>query len=114
MGRRKRKIDHYPYLSYKIVHYLKDKKNLTQEQIAELAGVSASFVSHVASEERRASFACETLELIQNKLGESIAYMLASCIPRESIPEEKRDSYKLCLEFLREFDIETTRKEKER
>ena len=80
-------IINYEALGGRLRRIRQDKK-LTQEQLAELVGVSHSFIGHIERGTRKASL--ETLVLLCKQLEISTDYLLQDSLPCQSftLPEQ--------------------------
>lgn len=88
-------------LSAKIVAFLRGQ-GLTLKKIGQLAGVSESFLSRVARQER--GFTIDHLQRLEEGLNQPLPYLLLKATPKESIPKELRGSYKEALRLLESTD----------
>lgn len=77
------------------VRLLRKQKNMTQEQLAECVGISASFLGHIERGTRVASL--ETLVALCQTLQVSPEYLLGHELD-SSIPQELWDKAQLLLE----------------
>ena len=70
------------------VRTVRRQQSLTQEQLAEKVGISASFLGHIERGTRVASL--ETLVALSNALGVGVDYLLAGSL--QNAPDEENPS----------------------
>jgi len=92
------------------IRLVREKRRLTQDQLAEKAGVSKSFLSEVENDKRNAG--AETLLKIANALGASIDFLLRGAVhetggsePVTIPPELSRAAQDLGLSYSQTLEV---------
>lgn len=91
-------------ISASLVEYLVTKRNLSQNDIADILKVDKSFISRVRSAERE--FSPTQIAMIADKLGVPMGALLIDAAPpsKKSLSPEKQQIVELCDKLMRQTD----------
>jgi transcriptional regulator with XRE-family HTH domain len=95
---RARQVEPVSCFDRDLINYLRSQKNMTLKEIAELAGLTESYMSRVASGE--SPLTRKPLGRLLKNLGEPLAYLLLRATPKESIRQEDRELHEHILRIL--------------
>jgi len=76
-----------------VLKYLREKKKMTMQKIASLAGVSRPFLYRVAN--GKTTFAIKHLVELERKMGKSLPLGMLGLLPKNASPEEKKSHLSL-------------------
>ena len=81
------------------VHDLRRKANLTQEELAEKANISTSFVGHIERGEKK--FSVATLYYLAEALGSSMDYIATGRVPLAADDKPLKEAVQAVLDSYR-------------